>query len=126
MLPHISANASAYGFEVAYKTANMTPNTLKGSADSMRMAIIPHSRLKGMPRRLMERYVKKMRPQMREVTRTLKVVVKATHGTPRLCARPEKSDALGNALSTAVNTARVVEATNNNAGRIIRNLSNRI
>ena len=107
MLPHISANASANGLDVANKTANIIPKTLKGSADSMRMAIIPHwSAPTVTPRRLMEKYMEKMRPQMREVTRTLKVVVMATHGTPRLCARPEKIDALGNALSIAVNIPR--------------------
>lgn len=57
------------------------------------------------PLRFIEKYAVSMRPQMSEVTITLKVTANATHGTPKVSARPEKSVALGNALLIRVSSA---------------------
>ena len=94
------------------------------------------------PERLMERYVKNMRPQMRVVTTTLKTMVIATHGTPRIRARPDsKIEVFGVVLSITASIAKayverseifgqdvvkyiysLAEAVSNNAGRTTNSL----
>lgn len=89
-------------------TTRPIPSAVKGAADSMSIAatlVYVLDRSGGSTSRAIAR-MRRRRTQISVVTRTLRLTLSATHGTPKLAGFPFNRNELGSALSTIVMITR--------------------